>query len=136
MTTATSIEDKLNELYRVSWSLIDDLGFIDIPNDDPIKTKMGEFVKNVRKSYDVVTTKSYGEASELFDEISAAMIGLCKYKDKHLPQVDPNLSTECAKAYRALFGETEVKSLDATLINETFVEKMENAYKEKIRTSC
>jgi len=127
------IEDKINEFYRVSWAVVEDLNFIDIKDDDPIKAKKDAFVAAIRRSFDALTTEGYEAAQEAIKEASIGIIGLCKYKNEHLPHVDPGISRECALAYRALFDTSDVTDLDATQLNTSYVERMEQAHAAQSR---
>ena len=122
------VEEKINEFYRVAWAIVEDLTLTDIPDNDPIRAKTDTFVSAIKRSIDKLTTEGYDAAREALDEASATIIGLCRYKDQHLPNVDSGLSRECAQAYRALPEPTAVASLDASLINGTFVQRMEKSY--------
>lgn len=122
------IERKINEFYRVAWAIVEDLTQIDIPDNDPIRTQTDTFVSAIKRSLDKLTTEGYETAREAIDEASASIIGLCRYKDQHLPNVDSGLSRECAQAYRALFEPGDVSKLDVSLLNRSFVDRMEEAY--------
>ena len=122
------VEEKVNEFYRVAWAIVEDLTLIDIPDNDPIRTQTDTFVSAVKRSLDKLATEGYDVARESLDKASASIIGLCRYKDQHLPNVDSGLSRECAQAYRALFNPGDVSKLDASLLNRSFVERMEQAY--------
>jgi len=122
------VEEKVNEFYRVAWAIVEDLTLIDIPPNDTIRSQTDTFVSAVKRSLDKLTTDGYDAAREALDEASASIIGLCKYKDQHLPNVDSGLSRECAQAYRALFNPGDVSKLDASLLNRSFVDRMEQAY--------
>ena len=135
MAEDKSVEEKINEFYRVAWAIVEDLTFIDIPDDDPIRTQTDTFVSAIKRSLDKLTTEGYDAAREALDEASASIIGLCRYKDQHLPNVDSGLSRECAQAYRALFNPGDVTKLDASLLNRSFVDRMEQAYAGQSRYS-
>ena len=128
MAENKTVEGKINEFYRVAWAVVEDLTLIGIPDNDPIRNQTGTFVSAVQRSLDKLTTEGYDAAREALDEASASIIGLCRYKDQHLPNVDPDLSRECAQAYRALFNPGDVNKLDASLLNRSFVERMKQAY--------
>lgn len=121
MTQDEPIEKRINEFYRVAWALVEDLTLIKIPDNDPIRTQTATFVSAVRRSLDILTTEGYDAARGALDEASASMIGLCRYKDRHLRNVDSDLSRECAQAYRALFEPGDVANLNASLLNRSFV---------------
>jgi hypothetical protein len=122
------VEEKINEFYRVAWAIVEDLILIDTPDNDPIRTQTDTFVSAIKRSLDKLTTEGYDAAREAIDEASASIIRLCRYKDLHLPNVDSGLSRECKQAYRALFKPGDVTKLDTSLLNRSFVDRMEQAY--------
>ena len=98
MTEDNTPEGRLNEFYRVSWALVDDLTLIDIPDNDPVRAKVSDFVGAVQRSHTLASTKGYAAAYADLEKASVGMIGLCRYKDTNLPGVDIDLSRECAQA--------------------------------------
>lgn len=125
----TPIEEVLNNLYVKAWAIVEDLSMIEIDEDDPIRENIDAFVRAARRSFDTIKSRGYAEAWEDLSEMSAGFMPLCMYKDQHLPNVDADLPRECREAYLALPDPAgEPVNVDASLVHEINVKRMEEAY--------
>ncbi len=131
MPATKPIEEILNAFYRQADEVVGVLSIIGVPEEDTYtRSRIGDFVGAVRRSFDALRTQGYSAAWKDLEEASAGFIAICRYKDQKSPNVNEDLSRKCAEAYRALPELTDVPvSLDTSLIDENNVKRMERAYR-------
>ncbi len=126
-----TIEQTLNQFYVNASAIVEDLTLCDsIRDDETMLRRVATFVTEVRQSYDTLRQEGYAAAWPHLEAVSVGFIGLCRYKDRHLPNLDRNLSRECAETYRALPDPVNgAVVVDATKVQERYVLKTEKAYR-------
>ncbi len=131
MPATKPIEEILNNFYRQADEVVGVLSVIGVPKEDTYtRSRISDFVGAVRRSFDALRTQGYSTAWKDLEEASAGFIGLCRYKDQKFSNVNVDLSRKCSEAYLALPEPTEAPiSLDASLIDENNVKRMERTYK-------
>lgn len=128
------VEEILNNFYVKAWAIVEDLSLVDIAHDDPIRKSIDDFVSAVRGSFATIKQGNYANAWKDLQRASAGFIGLCRYKDQHLPNVDQDLPIECAEAYRALPDPEQAPiTFNPSKIHEINVKRMVEAYQGNSR---